>query len=127
MVSKLTTVKGHILTFTFPRFCRNPTSIYHRLWVGDYLSVWTHECAEVSITSSSPSLMRKAHNIFNRKIFHPDYDNSELPAHVYLRSVHNISIERSWLRLRLDWGDNAVAAFRQGEERGLYNPSDPDE
>jgi hypothetical protein len=29
------------------------------------------------------------------------------------------------LRLRLDWGNNAVLQFRRGEESGLYNPSDP--
>jgi len=61
-----------------------------------------------------------------RAIFHPDFDLSELPAHVYLRSVHNISIERSWLRLRLDWSDNVVMFFK-GIEDGLYNLSDPDQ
>ncbi|KAF8445060.1 hypothetical protein L210DRAFT_3611184 [Boletus edulis BED1] len=60
-----------------------------------------------------------------REIFHPEYDNVELPAHVYLRSVHNIAIERSWLRLRLDWGDNVILFFNKGIEDGLYNPNDP--
>jgi hypothetical protein len=58
-------------------------------------------------------------------IFHPDFNLDELPAHVYLWSVHNISIERSWLRLRLDWGDNIVLFFYKGIEDGLYNPDDP--
>ncbi|KAF7986909.1 hypothetical protein HWV62_12687 [Athelia sp. TMB] len=58
-----------------------------------------------------------------RAIFHPDFDLDTLPAHVYLRSVHNISIERSWLRLRLDWGDNVVLFFNKGIEDGLYNPN----
>ncbi|KAF8639055.1 hypothetical protein AX17_001751 [Amanita inopinata Kibby_2008] len=57
-----------------------------------------------------------------REILHPDIDIQEFPAHVYLRSVHNISIERSWLRLRLDWGDNAVIVFEKGKEDGIYNP-----
>lgn len=39
-----------------------------------------------------------------------------------MRSVHNISIERSWLRLRLEFGDNAVVAFAVGEEDGIYQP-----
>ncbi|KAJ7586523.1 hypothetical protein C8J56DRAFT_730405, partial [Mycena floridula] len=40
-----------------------------------------------------------------REILFPECPLEELAAHVYLRSVHNISIERSWLRLRLDFGD----------------------
>jgi hypothetical protein len=36
-------------------------------------------------------------NLHIREIFHPDFDLHGLPAHVYLRSVHNISIEHSWL------------------------------
>lgn len=66
----------------------------------------------------------KAESVF-REIFHPDIDLIELPAHVYLRSVHNISIERSWLRLWLDWGDNAVLGFEKGKDEGVYNPDDP--
>lgn len=61
----------------------------------------------------------------HREVFHSEYDNTELPAHVYLRSIHNIAIERSWLRLRLDWGDNVVLFFNKGIEDGLYNPNDP--
>ena len=64
-------------------------------------------------------------NYMKSEIFHPDFDNRELPAHVYLRSVRNISIERSWLRLRLEFGNNAVIAFQKGEENGIYNPNSP--
>lgn len=62
-----------------------------------------------------------------RDMFHPNYTAEELPAHVYLRSVHNISIERSWLRLRLEFGSTAVMRFREGlvEVGGPYNPTDP--
>ncbi len=56
----------------------------------------------------------------SRQIYYLDYDNSELPAHIYLWSVHNISIERSWLRLRLEFGINAVLHFQRGQEEGLY-------
>jgi hypothetical protein len=48
----------------------------------------------------------------------------ELPAHNDLRSVHNISSEHSWLRLRLDFGDNAVLFFNKGIEDGVYNSDD---
>lgn len=60
------------------------------------------------------------------EIFHPDFDTDVVPAHVYLRSVHNISIERSWLRLRCEVGDNAVIVFQQGEADGFYKPHDKD-
>ncbi|KIM83989.1 hypothetical protein PILCRDRAFT_68594, partial [Piloderma croceum F 1598] len=40
-------------------------------------------------------------------------------------SVNNISIEQSWLRLHLNWGDNIVLFFYKGIEDGLYNPDDP--
>lgn len=56
-------------------------------------------------------------------MFHPEYTSEELPAHVYLRSVHNISIERSWLRLRMEFGNTAVTRFNEGlaEVGGPYN------
>ncbi len=55
-----------------------------------------------------------------------DISNDEIPAHRYVRSVHNIAIERSWLRLRLDFGDNMVQSFEKGEHMGIYKPADPD-
>ena len=67
-----------------------------------------------------------------RVTFFPEWDNDELPAHRYLRSVHNIAIERSWLRLRLDFGDTAIAWFRKkgtgiGPEDFQYNEDDPEQ
>jgi len=59
-----------------------------------------------------------------RILFHGDIDINEFPAYNYLRSVHNISSERSWLRLRLDFGDNAVLFFHKGIEDGVYNSND---
>lgn len=59
-----------------------------------------------------------------RQTFHPNCPIEEVPAHVYLCSVHNISIERSWLRLRLDLRDNAISFFNQGIEDGIYDPND---
>ena len=52
--------------------------------------------------------------------FHPDIDPMEILAHVYVQSVHNIAIEHSWLHLCLEFGDNAVICFKQGEDDGLY-------
>ncbi|KAK6974879.1 hypothetical protein R3P38DRAFT_2583362 [Favolaschia claudopus] len=66
-----------------------------------------------------------------RTAFHPGFDETdvedELPAHVYLKSVHNISIERSWLRLRLDVGDNCVFKFNEGIEKRWYVDKDADQ
>ncbi|KAJ7200544.1 hypothetical protein GGX14DRAFT_372082 [Mycena pura] len=62
-----------------------------------------------------------------RALYHSEYDPELLPAHVYLRSVHNISVERSWYRLRLDFGDNAVLHFQEGTIQGWYRAHDPDQ
>ncbi|KZT13141.1 uncharacterized protein LAESUDRAFT_690342 [Laetiporus sulphureus 93-53] len=62
-----------------------------------------------------------------RSISHEELDNQQLPADVYLRSVHNITIEHSWLRLRLDFGDNAVTHFNRGLQDGIYNAEDPEQ
>ncbi|KAG9028257.1 hypothetical protein FS837_003936 [Tulasnella sp. UAMH 9824] len=57
-----------------------------------------------------------------RDLFAPQLDKSELPAHKFLKSINNITIERGWLQLRLKWGDNVLQFWRQGEH--LYNPTD---
>jgi hypothetical protein len=36
--------------------------------------------------------------------------------------MHNIAIEHSLLRLRLDWGNNAMVVFNDGITNGKYNP-----
>ncbi|KAJ6515066.1 hypothetical protein C8R47DRAFT_1206416 [Mycena vitilis] len=62
-----------------------------------------------------------------RDIFHPALAEEGVRAHTYLRSVHNISVERSWLRMRLDFGDTAVLNFYQGVRDGKYDCDDPDQ
>ncbi|KIK76851.1 hypothetical protein PAXRUDRAFT_168580, partial [Paxillus rubicundulus Ve08.2h10] len=86
-----------------------------------------YEGIPLQFTTDCGSETTKLFGLVNslREIFHPEYDNTELPAHVYLWSVHNIAIERLWLRLHLDWGDNVVLFFNKGIEDGLYNPNDP--
>lgn len=44
-------------------------------------------------------------------------------AHVFLKSIYNITIERGWLRVRLTWGDNVKLFWKAGE--GIYNPTIP--
>ena len=58
------------------------------------------------------------------EILHPEYCSNELPAHVFLRSVHNVAIERSWLRLRMGLGDNAIHWFESGIDEGIYDQYD---
>ena len=39
--------------------------------------------------------------LMNREHFSPHLDGDELAAHMFLKSIDNITIERGWLRLRL--------------------------
>ncbi|KAF9229380.1 hypothetical protein BS17DRAFT_805109 [Gyrodon lividus] len=57
-----------------------------------------------------------------RKYFSPNLSTDDLPAHRFLRSVHNITIECGWLCLRLQWGDNVKVFWVAGEE--IYNEMD---
>ncbi|KAG6882477.1 hypothetical protein C0993_010407 [Termitomyces sp. T159_Od127] len=49
-----------------------------------------------------------------REIFHPELSMEELPAHRFLRSVRNITIEQGWLAFRLQWGDNVKQFWLAG-------------
>ncbi|KAH7904483.1 hypothetical protein BJ138DRAFT_1019103 [Hygrophoropsis aurantiaca] len=57
-----------------------------------------------------------------REYFSPHLDINELPAHRFMKSVKNITIERGWLQLRLKWGDNVKVFWEAG--RGTYNEMD---
>ncbi|KAF7362207.1 hypothetical protein MVEN_00566900 [Mycena venus] len=61
-----------------------------------------------------------------RDMFHPGLKEAQIQAHNYLRSVHNIAVERTWLRLRLEFGDTAVLNFNQGIADLKYDNADPD-
>lgn len=57
--------------------------------------------------------------------FSPQLDLVEVgPAHRFLKSIYNITIERGWLRLRLHWGDNVRVYWAAGQ--GIYNDSIPE-
>ncbi|KAG6818827.1 hypothetical protein H0H93_001268 [Arthromyces matolae] len=88
----------------------------------------TYEGLPLQLSTDCGSETTVVYGIMNelRSRYYPNLAPEELPPHVYMRSVHNISIERSWLRLRLDFGDNAVAAFNHGIENGIYLPHDED-
>ncbi|KAJ3782569.1 hypothetical protein GGU10DRAFT_396781 [Lentinula aff. detonsa] len=57
-----------------------------------------------------------------REEFASDLPIDALPPHKFLQSIHNITIERGWLRLRLDWGENVKIFWDAGS--GIYNSSD---
>jgi len=80
----------------------------------------------LQFTTDCGSETTQLYGIMNalREILHPEYCSNELPAHVFLRSVHNVSIERSWLRLRMGLGDNAIKWFEYGINEGMYNQYD---
>ncbi|KZV63446.1 hypothetical protein PENSPDRAFT_640844 [Peniophora sp. CONT] len=62
-----------------------------------------------------------------REHFHPEVDMEENPPVVYLKSVHNVPIERTWVRLRFDFGDNAIIFFNRGVKAGIYNAHNPNQ
>jgi hypothetical protein len=60
---------------------------------------------------------------FYREIFSPNLPTDELPAHCFLKSVYNITIEHGWLCVQVQWGDNVKIFWEAGEE--IYNDMDP--
>lgn len=65
-----------------------------------------------------------AHPLLFREEFASDLPIDVLPPHKFLQSIYNITIERGWLRLRLDWGENVKIFWDAGS--GIYNASDPE-
>ncbi|KIK73679.1 hypothetical protein PAXRUDRAFT_177767, partial [Paxillus rubicundulus Ve08.2h10] len=57
-----------------------------------------------------------------REHFSPHISTDELPAHWFLQSVNNITIECGWLQLRLQWGDNIKVFWEAGCD--VYNDMD---
>ncbi|THH28069.1 hypothetical protein EUX98_g6112 [Antrodiella citrinella] len=59
-----------------------------------------------------------------REAVSPDLPTSELPAHRFLRSVHNITIERGWIPVRHEVGDNVHVFWEAGAD--VYDANDED-
>ncbi|KAJ7776796.1 hypothetical protein DFH07DRAFT_951416 [Mycena maculata] len=96
---------------------------------GKILKAWEFQGMPIQTTTDCGSETTLLYGIVNtlRDTYHSDIDSIEVPPHVYLRSVHNISVEWQWLRLRLDFGDNCVIAFNDGVAKGYYNSQDPEQ
>ncbi|KAF5319802.1 hypothetical protein D9611_012894 [Ephemerocybe angulata] len=62
-----------------------------------------------------------------REFFSPDYPLDELQAVRYMRSIHNISVERSWGRMKIEWGNNAVNIYQTGIQEGKFDPESEDQ
>ncbi|RDX41373.1 hypothetical protein OH76DRAFT_1423158 [Lentinus brumalis] len=58
-----------------------------------------------------------------REEFSRDLPVDQLPAHRFLPSIENTTIERGWLRLRLEWGDDVKLFWEAGKD--IYNEMDP--
>ncbi|KAG1736188.1 hypothetical protein EDB19DRAFT_1896103 [Suillus lakei] len=58
-----------------------------------------------------------------REHFSPHLSLDELPAHKFLKSVHNTTIECGWLCLCLQWGENVKVYWEAGS--GMYNEINP--
>ncbi len=58
-------------------------------------------------------------------LLYPDRDGSSNHVHRYLKSIHNIVIEKGWWRLHTHWGDNIVAFFEKGVQDGIYDIDTP--
>ncbi|KAJ7190707.1 hypothetical protein GGX14DRAFT_407784 [Mycena pura] len=60
-----------------------------------------------------------------RERFHPELTAQGInPAHVYVRSVHNVSVERTWLRLRKELGNTVLLDYMAGVNDGVYSDDD---
>ncbi|KAL7278869.1 hypothetical protein ACG7TL_006700 [Trametes sanguinea] len=57
-----------------------------------------------------------------REEFSPDLPVTALPAHRFLPSIANTTIEHGWLRFRLEWGDDVRIFWEAGQD--LYDEMD---
>lgn len=54
----------------------------------------------------------------------PNIEETTRPAHRFLKSIHNIVIEKGWWQLTLRWGHNIVEFYDVGLRDGTYNIND---
>ncbi|KAH7869316.1 uncharacterized protein C8R40DRAFT_1241123 [Lentinula edodes] len=114
------------------------------VWSGKWLGLWVvpnnrlkdsiaylflklvHEYGgiPVQMTTDCGSELVSVYGFANalREAFVSDLPIEELAAHRFLQSIHNITIERGWLRLRLEWGENVKIFWDAGST--VYNSED---
>ncbi|KAF8572883.1 hypothetical protein K439DRAFT_1377147, partial [Ramaria rubella] len=59
-----------------------------------------------------------------REAFSPELLITEHPAHMFLSSVWNLTIEQGWLRFHLQWGENVKVIWQEGVDKYNYNSND---
>ena len=59
-----------------------------------------------------------------RETFFPELPVNEVPAHCFLKSIHNITIERGWSQLKLQFDANVDEFWDQGIIDGIYDMYD---
>ncbi len=64
-------------------------------------------------------------NNMYREMYAGELPIDELPAHVFVKSIRNITIERGWYRLWINFDNNVKSFFFQGEDQGIYNKMNP--
>ncbi|KAM5544110.1 hypothetical protein V8D89_002296 [Ganoderma adspersum] len=108
------------------------------VWSGKWLGLWVvpNNRLKVVVAYLYLSLVRElggkcmlcrcvtATDVSIREAFSPNLPPAELPAHLFLPSIHNTTIERGWLQLRLSWGDDVHVFWAAGE--GIYFEDDPE-
>jgi hypothetical protein len=61
---------------------------------------------------------------FYSETFVPELSIDEIPAHRFLKSIHNITIERGWAQLKFQFDVNVDKFWDEGILNGIYNPND---
>ncbi|KAJ4492555.1 hypothetical protein C8J55DRAFT_533549 [Lentinula edodes] len=111
------------------------------VWSGKWLGLWVvpnnrlkdsiaylflklvHEYGgiPVQMTTDCGSELVSVYGFANalREAFVSDLPIEELAAHRFLQSIHNITIERGWLPLRLEWGENVKIFWDAGSTTEL--------
>ncbi|KIJ29780.1 hypothetical protein M422DRAFT_268732 [Sphaerobolus stellatus SS14] len=59
-----------------------------------------------------------------REAFFPELSVDKVPAHRFLRSIHNITIERGWSQLKFQFDANVNSFWDNGLLEGIYDPYD---
>ncbi|KAM6501724.1 hypothetical protein JOM56_001701 [Amanita muscaria] len=85
---------------------------------------WPRVSSDSGLLWSAPDSVPFATVLQGYGVLHSNPYCDQVNGYVHAFRIHNISAERSWLRLRLDFGDNAVLFFNKGIEEGVYNSDD---
>ncbi|KAG1748682.1 hypothetical protein EDB19DRAFT_1905026 [Suillus lakei] len=94
-------------------------------WSGKWLGMWVvpNNRLKTSIAYLYLSLVYEIGGMPLQTTTDCGSETTEVYGFATALSVHNITIERGWLRVRVQWGDNVKVFWEAGEE--IYNDMDP--